>query len=574
MYNYIKNKKGGTQNFNSVENTMKGKMKFVTTMILVGLVPALLIATTLCLFSISRVSNSLEEEVYQRLHVAAEGLNEYYAWDIINKGEPAYEHDYVDSLKDQEIELTLFMGNKRFITSIVDASTGKRNEGTEADSAIYQEVASGKSFKADGVVIGGREYYVYYTPVKDAAGKVVGMAFAGEPESAVTDQINAMSTGLILMTVILVAVMVVIVVLFAFKIKKPIVSIVEETNNLARGELGHKIELKSSIKEIAVLIQAATELQENLSSIISDVNGNVNILDQKMGGVAEGVDICNQASEGIVQAVDDLSKGTLDMAESVQNCTTSMQEIGDSITEITKHASVANEDADDVRAESSSAKEKLGHLMNANANTIEISQQVVDGITEASKATAKIREVTEMITDIASETKLLSLNASIEAARAGEAGAGFAVVATSIQSLADQSDESAQEIQKVINEIMVISNNNVKLADEIREAVNNEGTVLQEVDQSFERVEERISETANAISIIRKKSIQLDEAKVAVLDEVTNLSAVSEENAASCEETNASMEELRANVEIIYQQSVETKGVSTQLSDTVSYFKE
>ena len=82
-------------------------------------------------------------------------------------------------MKKDNIELTFFEGDERYITSVVDEN-GNRPEGTKADAAIWKTVQAGKDYHADGVQIAGADYYVYYTPVYSDAGDVIGMGFAGD----------------------------------------------------------------------------------------------------------------------------------------------------------------------------------------------------------------------------------------------------------------------------------------------------------------------------------------------------------------------------------------------------------
>ena len=211
--------------------------------------------------------------------------------------------------------------------------------------------------------------------------------------------------------------------------------------------------------------------------------------------------------------------------------------------------------------------------MAANNDTIVISQDVINGIKESSEAVNDIKRAADVISEIASQTSLLSLNASIEAARAGEAGRGFAVVASNIQELAEQSDRSAKEIQSVIQNIVHKSEHNVILANQIKDAVDNEGGVLKEVNTSFDEVNNQVEVTADAVNEIQIKSTALDRNKNKVLDEVSTLSSISEENAASCEETTASMEELSANIETINVKAQETGDIADALEESVEYFK-
>ena len=163
--------------------------------------------------------------------------------------------------------------------------------------------------------------------------------------------------------------------------------------------------------------------------------------------------------------------------------------------------------------------------------------------------------------------------ASIEAARAGEAEKGFAIVASSISDLATQSAQSAKEIEETIDKITQISKNNVQLATEIKNAIDQEYKVLDHVNQSFDTVDEKLSLTVKAIFDIDNKAKKLSEQKEEVTHEVSTLSLISQKNAESCDETNASMEEMKATMESIHQQAMETQEISEELEELVGFFK-
>ena len=478
----------------------------------------------------------------------------------------------MDSLKDQDIELTVFMGDTRLMTSALNAE-GKRNEGTQMDAKIWAEVSAGKDYTADGVVIGGKEYYVYYMPLRGADGSVVGSAWAGQPETDVKKKIN----GSILTVIIVLIVAVVIFGAVIFFVSRAIISRLHaataELGYLTEGDLTSENNPSSAIDEIDIISQDTVVLRNTMRQVISGIVSNVRELDEDMGQVDSGVSNVNTASEGVVHAIDDLSKGSMDMAESVQNTQTNMIQIGDDIDGIREMTNEATTYVNEVENESRTAQKALDELIRANTNTINVSKSVVDGINTSSEAVKKIAEAASVIESIASQTNLLSLNASIEAARAGEAGRGFAVVAGEISNLASQSDLSSKEIKSIVEEIISTSNKNVEYAGQISEAVNNEGTVLTQVNDSFSVVNEKVSGTVQAINTIAERAQQLDSAKNMVIDDVSSLSSISEQNAASCQETNASMVEIGSTISNIKEESDKTLVVTDSLRDAVAIFK-
>lgn len=552
-------------------NTRKG-LNLFTTLLLIGLVPMIVIAIVLSIISVQRIGSITKNETKARLKVAAYNLGNYYREDMVQGTKMDDSHDYVDSLLEDNIVLTLFKEDTRYITSI-KGEDGKRNEGTKADADIYKQVCEGKDYSAEDVTIGDKEYYVYYAPIEGADGKIVGMAFAGETVDNVRMQIRQASVWFVVIAIISVVIFSIIVISLAIKIRKPIIHIVGVVNEIAAGNLDKEVNSSSKIDEIQTLVQATHKLQLSMSRVISDVMSDVGNLDQNMGNITDKVHSSNQVAEAIATAVDELAKGTIDMAESVQNTASQMADIGNHISEINLLATDAAQASNIVKQESNDAKTQLAQLIQANVDTIQISGDVVTGIHESSEAIENIRQAADVIAQIASQTSLLALNASIEAARAGEYGRGFSVVAGEISNLATQSDESTQEIQKVVAEIIHASEQNVLLANKIKTAVDNEKDVLAKVRNSFDVVDDKAVQSADAIMKITDKTERLNLAKEKVLDEITTLSAISEEDAAGCQETNSNMEEFAANMEEINQQAVNTQDTSRQLRESVSYFR-
>lgn len=210
-------------------------------------------------------------------------------------------------------------------------------------------------------------------------------------------------------------------------------------------------------------------------------------------------------------------------------------------------------------------------------NTQKKQQKAVDTIAEQINMTntsaQEIQRAVEMITAIADETNLLSLNASIEAARAGEQGRGFAVVASQIQKLAEQSAESAQQITYIVGNLLHDAETTAETMEDVVDIVDSQKEKLLQTDAQFETVNRGIQDSLFKIGQIRDKSKILDESRKQMANMIMSLSAISEENASASEETASSTAKLNERVKKITQEVTILKKIAADLEQQIQIFK-
>lgn len=184
-----------------------------------------------------------------------------------------------------------------------------------------------------------------------------------------------------------------------------------------------------------------------------------------------------------------------------------------------------------------------------------------------------MNEAAVLISSIADQTNLLSLNASIEAARAGEAGKGFAVVASEIQQLADQSNKSADSIFGIISTLINEFKETLDIMTEVETSTNEQNNKLSETQRQFAIVKEGIAQSRDKTAVIKGAIIECNKVRNTVSEIMLNLSAISEENAASATETASAMQKLNRTISELLRESEKLMTISAQLEQDMTFFQ-
>lgn len=563
---------------------MKKKPSIIIILLSLALVPAILAIAVNLITSSSYMKSTTETEIEGTLMATGytlletfDSIDEGKYWlsgSLLYKGGANLSEslDVVDFIKEKtDIECTLFFGDTRYLTTVINED-GSRMLMTQCSDTVKEIVLNqGNTYFAKNIDIGGQDYYGFYIPIEQE-GSVVGMIFTGKPSTELTGAMNKFVSYILLVTAGLLIVIIAIAFLIGRIIAKRIQVLRDETVMLSEGNLNFETENKNNIRELYEVSDAANKLRTQLVDVVQMILSCSNTVDTSVTRVDDSLSNCAQAVKDLSTTMEEFAYGAQSMASSVEKQAFDMSEISNGITEIVDSSQSTKAVTENVTTVSRTAKANLEDLLKANTYTTASAENVITSISSVSDAVQQITTAAQMIMDISDQTNLLSLNASIEAARAGEAGRGFAVVAGEIQKLAEQSNSSAQQIQSIIEEITLKTEECTKIAGQIQDAVSKEADALKSVNSSFDDVEGNITEASNAVNKITEIVSVVDKSKVSVLDSVSDLSGISEENAASAEEANASTEELRANVEEVASEANELKNVIEQLNNSVAFF--
>ena len=565
-------------------------MKLKQKILLISIAPIVLLGVVMLWVSNKRINAVLTSAIENGLRSAAisvldslEEINDEAFY--IDENDELCKGDYnvtqhtrlADELrKSANTDITVFYGDTRYMTSVLDEN-GDRVLRTQAGEAVINTVLKGgEDYFATDVVVVGQDYFGYYVPLTDeTTGQIVGMVFAGMSQADAKNQIRSIIYLIVGIVVAVALVCVVLIFMIVNKMVKSIAEGVDALTQLSEGKLNVHLsdaQLKSK-DEIGDISRAIQKLKSNLTDIISSIKNDSNTLLNASEQLSEKTSDTSNHVEQMEKAVGEIAIGAGSQAEETQDATENIIVMGNMIEETVDELGSLSESAKSMKERGEAAIKALRELQATNEKTSESIDIIYEQTNVTNESAQKIKEATALITNIAEETNLLSLNASIEAARAGEQGRGFAVVAAQIQKLAEQSNESAKQIERIILSLIEDSDKSVTTMNEVKEIMEQQSENVANTNTQVMNLLQDVEESLAGIEEVVEKTNRINEARSSVVDTVQNLSAIAQENAASSQETSASVTEISSIVGEIANNAVDLKDISNRLDDSMSMFE-
>ena len=451
----------------------------------------------------------------------------------------------------------------------IAASSGHAEEITLSDKD-YQNVTANGSIFIPKMDIHGVSHMAYLQQLSDGTIMITAM----ENDYITSIYFSLVQANLIFIGAMALAICAIVGVV-VIVIVKAIGRAVKNLDKVAAGELNFDVDgklLKRS-DEVGNIARNINGLIQSLAQTIMGILGNVDNLNSFSNEFKDSFDQMNETIANVNLAVEEIAQGATSQAQETQKVNEQVLEIGNSIDVTSRNVEALADTADEMKKQNALMNETMQELMRISERTRASINLVHEQTDITNKSAQDISEAVNIITDIATETNLLSLNASIEAARAGEQGRGFAVVADQVRKLAEQSNEAAGQIAQILAALLNNANSSVVTMQEVLGEINLQSEKLADTQKVFEGLNGEIGSVLTAVSNMTNEIDNLNVAKGEVMASVDNLSAISEENAASTQETSASMTELDRMVHSCSQATQNLVSISDNLNTNMGKFK-
>lgn len=536
------------------------------------------------------VKDTMQEDIEKKLKSVVVAFSETYEQyegeyimdddGIVWKGEyniSESEHMLQNIQSHSDIDVTFCFGKTRKVTSLVDKNTGEPIIGTDVSDEVAKTVlGKGEDVFVKDIVINDMDFYGYYMPVhQSGTDEVIGMFFAGAPMDQEDKAFDAVMKTVTIVVVLIAILCIIVAPILATSMSSAIEAGSRAVKEVAAGNLNTEVAPKYLRRKdvIGDLCRAVNSMKEELRLIIGDINSHTQTLLSSAGTLDNNAQATLTTVDSVDKAVNDIAEGATSQAKDAIKATENVSVMGDMLEATNGEISKLTDNTRIMKESSEQATKSLEELKKINEEVMVAIEQIFEQTNRTNTSSQKIKGATDMISSIADETNLLSLNASIEAARAGDQGRGFAVVANEIQHLAEQTGETTESIADMVGELISDSDTAVETMYMVKNIVEQQSRNVEETQHIVQAVISAIEVSVKAIASIEEQSAQLNDAKNQIIEVVENLSAISEENAASTEETSAATAEVANSFNEVTMAAETLKHVADGIAETVAVFK-
>ncbi len=424
-----------------------------------------------------------------------------------------------------------------------------------------------KAFSFDENINGEK---VHVVTSKDAVTGWTLVGFISSKETSATT--NKMISNTVIFSIIAFVIGIGIALAVTASMTKEIKKVSGHMKDVAGGDLTDRIDVKKK-NEFGDLENNFNNMVENMAVLIKGVEEKSGVIvdaSAKIAGVSKSTtETVGQVSE----AIQSVAVGASGQADSTQTATQEVENLADRLKETKAYVT----DISDMSVETQKLSNKgltiVDELITKGQRSIDNSKISKAVVSEMVSSIEKINFISDAITEITEQTNLLSLNASIEAARAGESGKGFAVVADEIRKLAEQSQQSTDEIKQIVNEITIKSQQVEQTMDESVGIIEEQNVSIKDAKELFNTISDSVNGLKEGLDNITQLNEAMDTNRNNVVSKMEDVAAVATETAAASEEVTASAVDVEQTMHDLNEFTVELDNIAEALKEAIDKFK-
>ncbi len=430
--------------------------------------------------------------------------------------------------------------------------------------AVVDPLGKGNSY----VEYNGEDYLYTYSAVGDTGSMVCALI----PKAFIMKQAESIRNLNIIFVAIAGLIAILLGTFIAGGIGVAIGRLMKSIGTASKGDLTVEFHTKrhDEFKFLSKGLNNMTTGMRNLIGEVAAVGGKVTNSADSLSATSEMI---LSATKDISVTIDEIEKGVVQQAEDTENCLTQMSKLSDKINQVYDNTYEIEKIAGDTKGVVEKGIVIIDELNNKTKATADVTQIVIKDIEDLEIQSRNIGNFVDMINEIASQTNLLSLNASIEAARAGDAGRGFAVVADEIRKLADQSVQAVSQIQSIVSAIQGKTKGTVVSAKQAEEIVDSQTASLKRTIRAFEDINTYVERLVTNLEDISHGVKGIESAKEDTLEAISNISAVAQQTAAASEEVSATANGQINSVESLSAAALELAEEAKTLETAIKLFK-
>ncbi|MED2983149.1 methyl-accepting chemotaxis protein [Bacillus thuringiensis] len=325
--------------------------------------------------------------------------------------------------------------------------------------------------------------------------------------------------------------------------------------------------------ELGVLVSNFNEMIAGLRTNMQEVENNIQLLFQYADGVASASEVSSSAAKKITMDIEEVANGAESQMQAMEQTAGAMEELTQGMQSIVNTSSSVNELSAQSALDAESGNKLMKQMiqqMDTIQNSVHSGVKQVETMKEQSEEIVKIIDVMQGIT---SQINLLALNAAIEAARAGESGRGFAIVADEVRKLAEQSSDSAKQIENLITQVMGTTNHTVHMMGKVDNEVQAGTQVAMHTEKVFGTITEKVQQVSEQIQTVSMSTDEIAASSEEISASAEDMAQISQRSSdrtdrvkESIQQQEKSVQEISVSIEHMHNAAGKLKQIVAQFT--------